>query len=123
MGDLKLQYHNAKITSTKLGIEDHGIMTFWLFLEWNGGGVGFGGYALDEWQGERTSSGKRVGIGMGMDCIMEIMRIVGVENWEDIKGKHIVVESEGWGGKATGIRNLIKEDLWFRPKEWFEARI
>lgn len=116
----ELELHNAKITGTKLGFEDHGIMTFFLYLEFDGGGVGFGGYSLDQWSEERQ---ERVGFGASMDCLKEIMQTVGVENWEDLKGKHVVVESEGWGGKATGIRNLIKEDVWFRPKEFFESRV
>ena len=115
----KLEQHNAKITGTMLGIEDHGIMTFMLYTEFDGGGVGFGGYALDEYDG---ISGRK-STELGMECVKEVMRVVGVEKWEDIKGKHIVVESEGWGGKATGIRNLLKEDLWFRPEEWFKERM
>lgn len=116
----ELEQHNAKITGTALGFADHGIMTFWLSLEFDGGGVGFGGYALDTYDKEKK---ERVGWGPSLDCLKEIMETVGVENWEDIKGKHIVVESEGFGGKATGIRNLVKEDKWFRPKEWFEAHL
>ena len=38
---------NAIITGTYLGIEDHGILTFWLYLDYGGSGQGFGGYQLD----------------------------------------------------------------------------
>ena len=37
---------NAIITGTYLGIEDHGILTFWLYLDYGGSGQGFGGYQL-----------------------------------------------------------------------------
>ena len=33
---------NAKITSTHLGQEDHGIFTAWLQLDYGGSGQGFG---------------------------------------------------------------------------------
>lgn len=104
----ELETRNAKISSTMLGYEGHGIMTWWLTLEWDGGGVGLGGYVL--------------GGQSGIDSIEEILKTVGVETWEELKGKYVVLESEGIGGRAIGIRNLIKENVWFRPKEWFGAR-
>jgi hypothetical protein len=113
------EIHNAKITGTMLGFEDHGIMTCFVYLEWDGGGVGFGGYALDEWQGERGANGKRVGVAYSLDFLKEIMEVVGVEKWEALEGKYIRVDSEGWGGKALGIGNLLK-DKWFYPKEFFK---
>ena len=33
---------NGKITGTMLGKEDHGIMTFWLFVEFDSGVCGYG---------------------------------------------------------------------------------
>ena len=38
---------NARITSTMLGIEDHGILTCMLHLQQEGCGQAFGGYRLD----------------------------------------------------------------------------
>lgn len=116
----ELEYHNARITSTRLGFEDHGIMTFSLGLEFKSGGVSFGGYALDIYDKEKD---ERVGVGEGLDCLKEIMETVGVETWEDLKGKYVVLESGGWGGQALGIRNVLDEDKWFRPKEFFESRL
>lgn len=109
------QIENAKITGTNLGFEDHGILTFWIYLEFDGGGVGFGGYALDAY--DKTLE-KRVGVGESLDLLKEIMEVVGVEKWEDIKGKYVRVDSEGWGGKALGIGNLIK-DKWVYPERFF----
>lgn len=105
----ELEVRNVKIASTSLGFEGHGIMTWWVTLEWDGGGVSLGGYAL--------------GGQSGIDSIEEILKTVGVENWEELKGKYVVLESEGWGGRALGIRNILKEDKWFRPKEWFATRV
>lgn len=110
------EIHNALITGTMLGVEDHGIMTFFVYLEWDGGGVGFGGYALDEYDQELK---KRVGVGYSMDLLKQIMEVVGVETWEKLKGKHVRVDSEGWGGKALGIGNLLK-DKWIYPEEFFK---
>lgn len=112
----ELEIHNAKITGTMLGVEDHGIMSSFVYLEWSGGGVGFGGYALDQYD---KILEKRVGAPFGLDYIKEIMEVVGVSRWEDLKGKYVRVKSEGWGGTAVAIGNLL-EDKWFEPKEWFK---
>jgi hypothetical protein len=109
------EIHNAKITGTMLGYEDHGIMTCFIYLEWDGAGVGFGGYGLDEYDKDLK---KRVGVGKSLDFIKEIMEVVGVQKWEDLKGQYVRVDSEGWGGTALGIGNLLK-DKWLYPKEFF----
>ena len=41
-----MEIENGKIESTNLGPEDHGILTFWLSLAFDGGGQGFGGYDI-----------------------------------------------------------------------------
>jgi hypothetical protein len=107
---------NAKITSTSLGVDDAPCFTCWLYLEWEGGGVGFGGYSLDVYD---EKADKRVGYGPSIDFLQEIMDVVGVSKWEDLKGKYIRLDTEGWGGRALGIGNLLK-DKWVYPKEFFK---
>ena len=97
---------NAKIQSTQFGICDHGIMTFFLNLEWGGGGQGLGGYALD-------GGNPRRGSGIGILAIREILETVGVENWEDLKGKLVRVKHFGWGSIRKPIIGNIMEDKWF----------
>lgn len=95
---------NAKIVGTMLGIEDHGIMTSFLFLEWPGSGIGFGGYSL--------------GGNSAVLFIRTILEVVGVEKWEDLKGKYVRVDLGGLGQPAKGIGNILKDD-WLYPKEFF----
>lgn len=99
------EIHNALITGTMLGYEDHGIFTSFVYLEWDGGGIGVGGYVL---------GGKS-----GIEFIQEIMKVVGVDSWEKLKGKYCRVETGGLGSTATGIGNLLKEK-WLYPKEFFK---
>lgn len=101
------EIHNAKITGTMLGIEDHGIFTSFVYLEWEGGGIGVGGYVL--------------GGQSGIDFIKEILNVIGVDNWEDLTGKFCRVETGGLGETARGIGNLLK-DKWLYPKEFFNER-
>lgn len=40
----------------------------------------------------------------------KIMEVVGVRSWEDLKGKYVRYEDNGWGSRITKIGNIIKED-------------
>lgn len=103
---------NALIESTHLGLEDHGIATLYLHLKYGGGGgQGFGGYALDEYDEAKK---KRVGTSYGMEFIKRICATVGVSAWEQLPSKHIRVDAE-WT-KIHGIGHII-EDKWFYPAD------
>ena len=108
---------NAKITGTSITMADHGCLTFWVYLEGCGWGCGFGGYCIghgylgaDEFSAE---SGK------GLEAIMRVMDVVGVEKWEDLKGKYVRCELEGLGGGVAAIGHIIKEN-WFNIREFYK---
>lgn len=103
---------NAQITGTTLGIEDHGIMTAMIGLSGEGWDVGFGGFALDQWD---EAQKRRVGTDYGLEFVMRVLHVVGVDSWEKLKGQHVRVESEGWGGRALKIGHITK-DRWFDPQ-------
>lgn len=96
-----------------LGYEDHGILTCYLHLDYGGSGQGFGGYSLDE--PIKDEEGKflgRVPTDATGKWVKEILNVVGVEKWEDLKGKYIRVEADF--NKIHRIGNLL-EDKWFAP--------
>lgn len=101
---------NAKIKSTMLGYEDHGMLTCFLMLEQEGCGQGFGGYRLD--------APKNAHSNMGTFWIKRILQTVGVSKWEELSGKYIRVEGEEFGS-ITGIGHIV-EDKWFYPKKEIE---
>lgn len=108
---------NARITSVSLGYEDHGILTFGLGLDLAGGMfTTFGGYGLDTYN---KTTKKRECHAYSMQLIVEIMKTVGVEKWEDLKDKYIRVVKEGLNTPIRKIGNLM-EDKWFDVKEFFE---
>ena len=107
---------NARITKTMLGVEDHGIFTWNIFVELENGRCMYGGYTLDKFDketGERTLTAK------GAQSIAELMRTIGVESWEKVKGRFIRCENEGIGGRITRIGHLM-EDKWFSFEEFFK---
>ena len=110
-----MEIKNAKITGTMLGREDHGIMTFMLYIEFGGCGCGVGGYALDSYD---KVSQKRVYSAKSMEVISAILDVVGVDKWEDLKGQYIRIKDNGWGSTVDEIGNLM-EDKWFNIREFF----
>lgn len=110
---------NAKITGTKLTMKDHGCLTFWIFLEGAGWGVGYGGYCIG--YGYLGADEFNATNGDGLEAIMRIMDVVGVDTWEDLNGKFVRVKTDGLGKKVDVIGNIMK-DKWFNIKEFFEAK-
>ena len=112
---------NAQIKNVSLTMADHGCLTFWLTLEGDGWGCGFGGYCIGKgYLGATEFTAER---GDGLEAMMRIMDVVGVSKWEDLKGKHIRAEltGRGWGDSVTTIGNLIK-DKWFNIADFFAIR-
>lgn len=105
---------NAQITSTMLGREDHGNMTFHIFVKFDEHTTcGIGGYTLDMYS---RKEGRRVCPPESMELISEILRVVGVDTWEDLKGKYIRIEDEGWGKSIKKIGNIMKDEWIDIPK-------
>lgn len=61
---------------------------------------GFGGYSLG---GDATTN-----------LLKKLLTAVGVEKWEDLKGKHVRVQTENGRIRAMGH---IMEDKWFDPSK------
>ena len=109
MDDVEIK--NAKIESTMLGFEDHGVFTCFIYLDYGGAGQGFGGYTL-----HTDHSDEREGVikNYGTEFISRILKVVGVEKWEQLPGKHIRVKAEH--NKIHAIGNILKDD-WFNPQD------
>ena len=98
-----------------LGIEDHGIMTFFINIDFDGGGQGFGGYALDGGGGTKGDS-------RSILCIRKILQTVDVMKWEDLEGKYVRIKKEKeYGGPIKAIGHII-EDKWFDIEEHWKTK-
>ncbi len=97
----------GRITDFDIMVEDHGIMTFSLGVDLEGGnGWGLGGYALD---GYDEKLGRRVGSAFGCDVILRLMQIFKLKNLNDIKGKMCYVLSDNGntaGSTAGGLQAI-----------------
>ena len=110
-----MKIENAKITNVSITMADHGCLTFWITVEGAGWGCGIGGYSIGHGY---LGAEKFDGYGPGLEAMMRIMDTVGVDKWEDLKGKYVRIKTEGWGGTVTCIGNILK-DKWFDLKEFF----
>lgn len=109
---------NAVIKSTHLGVEDHGILTCYLHLDYGGSGQGFGGYSLDT--PVKDDKGKflhRVGTAFGMEFINQVLKTLGASSWEELPGTHCRVIASFSHVEAIGH---ILEDRWFYPAKLAE---
>lgn len=108
---------NAKITKADLSMADYGCLTLSMTLEGNGWGVVYGGYCLGKGclgAGEDDFSGSAA----GTEYLMRIMDVVGVEKFQDLKGKYVRVANKGWGSTIKIIGNII-QDQWFDAETFF----
>lgn len=94
---------NAQITSTRLGFEDHGILSAMIILEWDSSSQGFGGYSLEK---------QRMSI-----FVKGVLKTLEIDNWEDLKGKYVRIKQNN--NKIHEIGNIVK-DKWFNPEEAFK---
>lgn len=112
------------IRSTSLGFQDHGILTASLTIEWTGGGVSVGGFCLDEPRDRAAKDYSRKGTAYGLDHIIRIIETVGVDSWEALRGKNVIVLFEGrsaWGAQSVGIASATDESKVFVMREHASA--
>lgn len=114
---MTIEIKNAVIESTRLGY-DHGFLSAWVFLDYGGAGQGFGGYALMSLEGSPYREKSEQGPSYAGVFIDSILDVVGVEQWEDLKGKSVRVKASLTNVEAIG--HFIK-DKWFSPREKFES--
>lgn len=92
-----LQIRNARITSTQLGNEDHGIPTSYVTIDAGGCGGGFGGHDL-----------RYHGIGY----VTTLLKALDVESWEKLPRQLVRAASSGIGSQWLALGHII-EDRWF----------
>lgn len=107
---MMVETKNAKITGTMLGIEDHGILTAMLYLDYGGTAQGFGGYQLDRYvEGQR----RRVGTAAGSQFTSACSTRWAWTGGRNLIGCHVRVRADRT--KVHAIGHII-EDRWFDPQ-------
>ena len=115
---MQMEILNAKITSTSITMADHGCLTFWVTVQGCCWGVSIGGYSIGHGY---LGADEFDGYAPGLEAMMRIMDVAGVDKWEDLKDKYIRVESDGWGRSIKKIGH-ITDDKWFDIDEFFKSK-
>jgi hypothetical protein len=113
MGYFDREIKNAVITEASITINGKGILDCWLTLDYGGSGQGFGGYALQlpkDWAHYSM-------LGPAGHFIYRVMEIAGVNDFDELTGKSIRVDSDN--SKVYRIGHIVNDD-WFDPKADFE---
>ncbi len=97
MSNTELKIYNARILSSHLGAEDHGIPTATIVIEAQIGGGGFGGFDLRY---------------HGIDYVTTLLSALGVSSWERLPGTLIRAASNGFGSAWAAVGHIM-EDRWF----------
>lgn len=112
-----MEIKNAVIEDTFLGRECHGIFTFSISVMFDGCVCcNVGGYALD---GYDKQTQRRVFHAKSAELISRILDVVGVDRWENLKGKYVRIKDCGFGSPVYEIGNLM-EDKWLNVREFFQ---
>lgn len=111
----------ARIDSVFFGYEDHGILTMQIGLQYDESShQGFGGYCLDSYD---KAEKRRIGTAAGMDYVIQVMKCVGANSIDEIKGKmcYAIKDEEGFFGKVLGLKQIPQDgDGMFLIKDWQE---
>jgi hypothetical protein len=111
---------NAVIDSARIGVERGCFLDSWVFLNFEIGTQGFGGFVLGGEPGV-TAGEHKSQPNLAAEWIMSVLRAADVEDWSKLKGRSVRVRREtGWNGKIRGIGHIIKDDRWFMPEEAFD---
>lgn len=111
---------NAFIESVDLSMADHGCLTLAMSLNGGGWGVVYGGYCLGHgYLGADDDFFS--GSADGMEYLIRIMDTIGVERFQNLKGKYVRIATKGWSSTVKIIGNII-EDKWFDAETFFEDK-
>lgn len=114
---MEMVIENAQITRADLTMADYGCLTLSLIIEGSGWGISFGGYVLGKGY---LGASEFTGSAKGIEEIMRIMDVVGVERFSELEGKYVRIEVPAYGsGRAYKIGNII-EDKWFDYREFYK---
>lgn len=115
--ELGYELLNAEVTNVSLNMKDHGCLILSITLKGAGWGVVYGVYCLGKgYLGADDDYFN--GSAKGMEAIMRIMDVIGVEALEDMKGKYVRIASKGLGSSVKIIGNIIS-DKWFDHESFF----
>lgn len=114
-----IEIKNAIIKGTSLSNADHGVLSAFLHLKYDGSlRQAFGGYCLYYPKAFKNENEKIISTwNYTGHFIWRCLQIAGVSEWSALPGKTIRVKADY--SKVHAIGHIIKDD-WFNPSEDFD---
>lgn len=112
---------NARITRVDISTRDYASAVLELTLDGDGWGVVYGGYKLAT-AGTCLRREEIESNGKGFESILNIMWVIGVDSFSELKGKYVRVATKGWGDSVKIIGNILKDE-WFDYEKFFECTL
>ena len=99
---------NAVIRNTRIYVEDHGVFTASILLDFGNAVTLFGGWPFD------APAGKvRRGVAFGAEYLRRVLEVLEVAGWEDLP--RTIVRADSEDGIVRRIGHALKEK-WFDPR-------
>lgn len=114
------EIRTARIVDTRLTMADHGCLTFYITLEGAGWYASYGGYAIAH--GHLGATEFKAENGDGLEAMMRIMDVVGVDRWEDLVGKYVRADATWRNGASVDKIGNIIEDKWYNIRKFFATK-
>ena len=112
-----MEIKNALITFADLSMADHGAFTLRIGIKFDQCvHTEIGGYALGHGY---IGASQFEGSPKGIEEIMRIMDVVGVDRFSELEGKYIRIVDEGWNKPIKKFGNIL-EDKWFDYEEFYK---
>ena len=110
---------NSQITSADISMREHGVLDMYMCLSGQVN-VCFGGYVLGKGYLDADEDYFK-GSAAGLEYIMRVMDVVGVERFQELEGSYIRVAHKGLGNTVKIIGNITK-DKWFDAESFFKDK-
>lgn len=120
---------NAKIEGTSLGVAhtDHGILSFYIRLNFGGTAQGFGGWMLDnpnlKYDYNNRELPPRLPTTLASSLLLGIDRVFGVD-WENLKGLPCRAYEDADRGILTALGHYLEDKwLWLNGEEFTVTKL
>ena len=119
MSTTETEIVNAEVTDPSIRYDRGVFLTGWVFLNYDTGAQGFGGYVLGTKPGEKARAESANATGLLAAWVNGIMTVCDVDDYAKAHGRPVRVKREArWNGRIIAIGHFTK-DIWFEPEMAF----
>ena len=108
---------NAVIRDTYMGLAGDTYFTFRIYLDYYKGINQLREKGIIRFDLHEEDNGNMMNE-RPLHKLSDMLKLVGVSSWEELKGEYIRIEVDKDFDKITGIGNILNEDKWIDFNKW-----